>query len=120
MNRENKSWLTLVVVGFVVSLLLLSCASNQEIQAVSPTAHLVDVRTPGEFAAGHYPGAENIPLDQIEKDPSIMGEKGQEIIVYCRSGRRSGIAKEKLQKAGYTNVKNGGGLKEMCKTSKKC
>jgi phage shock protein E len=76
-------------------------------------ALVVDVRTPAEFTAGAYPGAINIPLDQIEKRLSEFGDHKRSIVVYCRSGHRSGQAQALLMKGGFTDVTNGGGLKNM-------
>ena len=76
-------------------------------------ALIVDVRTPQEFAAGNYPGSINIPLAEIEQKLSLLGEKERKIIVYCRTGNRSGQAKKILQSKGYINVINGGGLTDM-------
>lgn len=57
-------------------------------------AILVDVRTPEEFAAGHLPGAVNLPVESF--DPAALPRaEGKETILYCRSDRRSGIAAEK-------------------------
>ena len=59
------------------------------------TVTLVDVRTPEEFAAGHIPGAINIPVDGF--DPAAVPQNdGQETILYCGSSRRSGIAADIL------------------------
>ena len=70
-------------------------------------AFLVDVRTPAEFAEGHVKGSTNIPLDQV---PNQLAQfKGKEhIIVFCRSGNRSGQAKMILEQNGFKNVTNGG------------
>lgn len=70
-------------------------------------AFLVDVRTPAEFAEGHVKGSTNIPLDQV---PNQLAQfKGKEhIIVFCRSGNRSGQAKMILEQNGIKNVTNGG------------
>ena len=76
---------------------------------------IVDVRTPYEFKQAHFPGALNIPLDQVDKRIGEFGEKTQPIVVYCRSGRRSGLAKKVLDEAGYKTVVNGGGLDAMLK-----
>jgi len=66
---------------------------------------IVDVRTPGEYEAGHVPGAVNIPHGFIAERHAEMGvPKDAELIVYCRSGKRAGIAEEALLRAGYTNV----------------
>ncbi|TAH30033.1 MAG: rhodanese-like domain-containing protein [Cytophagales bacterium] len=70
-------------------------------------AYLVDVRTPQEFASGSVKGATNIPLDKIQSQLSKFKDK-KNIIVFCRSGSRSGQAKSILEQNGYTNVTNGG------------
>ena len=67
------------------------------------TAVLLDVRTPGEFATGHVPGAKLIPLDDL--DPSTFlrqsGANSQPIYVLCQSGGRACKAIEKFQRAGF-------------------
>jgi rhodanese-related sulfurtransferase len=70
-------------------------------------AFLVDVRTPGEFSSGHVPGSVNIPLDSVPNQLTKFKNK-KNIIVFCRSGARSGQAKSILQQNGYANVINGG------------
>lgn len=72
---------------------------------------LLDVRTAEEFNSGHIPTAVLLPYDQIEdKSEKLLNDKNKEIIVYCRSGRRSAIALDMLVKLGYTNVKDFGGI----------
>ena len=71
---------------------------------------IVDVRTKQEFAGGSYPGAINIPLDEIPLNIHKFGSHSGEIIVYCASGARSAYAQRILQQQGFTNVKNGGGI----------
>jgi rhodanese-related sulfurtransferase len=66
---------------------------------------LIDVRTPEEFASGHIAIAKLIPLDTLTQRMNEI-PKDKEVILMCRSGRRSGIAQETLLKAGYTNTKN--------------
>ena len=70
-------------------------------------AFLADVRTPGEFAEGHVKGSVNIPLDSVASRLSQFKNK-KNIIVFCRSGNRSGQAKSILEQNGFTNVINGG------------
>lgn len=70
-------------------------------------AFLVDVRTPAEFAEGHVKGSTNIPLDQVPNQLAQFKGKDQ-IIVFCRSGNRSGQAKMILERNGFKNVTNGG------------
>ncbi|WP_380283177.1 rhodanese-like domain-containing protein [Kitasatospora purpeofusca] len=63
---------------------------------------VVDVRAPGEYAAGHVPGALNVPLDQLDRAlPALRAaaERG-ELLVVCASGNRSGRACEALAAAG--------------------
>lgn len=72
---------------------------------------ILDVRTPAEFAEKHIPNAINIPNETIGTDEiSALPDKDQLIMVYCRSGRRSKEAAEKLVKLGYTNVVEFGGI----------
>ena len=72
---------------------------------------ILDVRRPDEFAAGHIPGAINVPNESIGKDEiAELPNKSQLILVYCRSGRRSKEAAEKLVKLGYTNIVEFGGI----------
>ena len=66
---------------------------------------VLDVRRPDEFAAGHIPNAINLPNESIgETEISELPDRDQLIMVYCRSGRRSKEAAEKLVKLGYTNI----------------
>jgi rhodanese-related sulfurtransferase len=64
---------------------------------------LLDVRTPEEFAAGHIPGAVNIPYDQVAARLSAI-PKNDEVVLYCHSGRRAGLAAEVLAANGYTKL----------------
>ncbi len=74
---------------------------------------VLDVRTPEEFEQGHIVGAINIDHEEItEKAESVLLNKEQLILVYCRSGRRSKIASDALVKLGYTNVKEFGGIND--------
>jgi len=70
---------------------------------------LVDVRTQEEYRSGHIPGALNIPVDTIGAKPPTP-QKDALIILYCRSGNRSGTAKRILEQAGYTRVVNFGAV----------
>lgn len=72
---------------------------------------LIDVRTKEEFDEGHIKGAELMPLDKLEslaKDE--LTDLNQTIILYCRSGNRSGQASELLKKLGYTKIYDLGGI----------
>ena len=72
---------------------------------------ILDVRRPDEFAAGHIPNAINVPNETIgTAEIPELPDKNQLIMVYCRSGRRSKEASEKLVKLGYTNIVEFGGI----------
>ena len=72
---------------------------------------IVDVRRPDEFAEGHIAGAVNVPNETIEDEaPDALPDKGQTLLVYCRSGNRSKEASQKLANMGYTNVFEFGGI----------
>ncbi|QEN09034.1 rhodanese-like domain-containing protein [Oceanispirochaeta crateris] len=70
----------------------------------------IDVRTGGEYASGHIPKSLNIPYETLPSSLPHGTEKDALIILYCRSGNRSGIATRALEKAGYTNVQDFGGI----------
>ncbi len=71
--------------------------------ATSPV--ILDVRTPEEFAAGHVPGAINIPYDQVHaRLAEIASAKDQPIVVYCRSGKRAAKALATQHDAGYSRL----------------
>lgn len=67
----------------------------------------VDVRTPADFQQRHHPHSINIPLDQVPQNLDKF-EKERPVIVVCRSGSRSGMAKKILENSGFKNVVNGG------------
>ena len=77
-------------------------------------ALLIDVRTKKEFEEGHIKGAINIPYDETNNLMTAIGfDKRRPVVVYCRSGNRSGKAKTELDKKGYTNVFNGMGYQAL-------
>lgn len=79
-------------------------------------ALLVDVRTPEEFSTGHLAGAINIPyqdiVDGLEQRKIALDT---DIVLYCRSGNRSGMAQEALVAQGYKNTFNAGGYEQLLK-----
>ena len=82
---------------------------------VSAGALIVDVRTPEEFKAENYKNSINIPVTDIEKNIKLFGDKNRLIIVYCGSGKRSGQAKDILEKHGFNKVLDAGALPDMPK-----
>lgn len=83
-------------------------SGNAKLQeALQEGAFLVDVRSKGEFSQGSAKGAVNIPLDSLTANlAKFKGKK--HIVVFCRSGNRSGQAKMILERNGFDNVINGG------------
>ena len=72
---------------------------------------LLDVRTQEEFDAGHIAGAILLPYDEINlRATTVLPDKEKEIVLYCRSGRRSAIAKKALVELGYKDVEDFGGI----------
>ena len=72
---------------------------------------ILDTREQDEYDEGHIPGAMLLPYTEIEnKAEEMLPDKNAQILVYCRSGRRSKIASVSLAKLGYTNVKEFGGI----------
>jgi len=81
----------------------------KEYQTV-PGAVLLDVRTPQEYREGHIPGSRNVPLQTIDKVAAVVDNKDKALFVYCYSGARSSQAAGMLQRMGYSNVTNIGGI----------
>lgn len=80
---------------------------ENKIDEIINNSFLVDVRTEPEFAEGHIEGSVNIPLHALPNE-LIKFKNKTNIIVFCRSGNRSGQAKIILEQNGFTNVVNGG------------
>ena len=99
--------------GFLSNLFGGQSTSNLK-SIIDEGAYLVDVRTPAEFAEGHVKGSVNIPLDTISNNLQKFSNKNN-IIVFCRSGNRSGQAKVILENNGIKNVTNGGTWQDVNK-----
>lgn len=78
----------------------------------NPDAILLDVRTQEEYDGGHIPSAVCFPNEDILPELPLPFEKDAEILVYCRSGRRSAQAAEKLAGMGYAHVSDFGGIQD--------
>ena len=77
----------------------------------SGKAVAVDVREPDEYAVGHIPGAKLLPLGQvIDRAAEVLPDKNALWLVYCRTGRRSADAVQKLESLGYTDLRDLGGI----------
>jgi len=117
------------IIPFLLSLLLLAGCASPAVQDASyrqigmdeaielmenESGYIIlDVRTEAEFSEKHIPGAINVPNESIGSDEiAELPDKGQLILVYCRSGNRSKQASEKLVKLGYTNIVEFGGIND--------
>ncbi len=106
-----------LLVAVVVLFAVMAYKSNKPID-IPEGSFLVDVRTPAEFKKGSAPGAINIPLGQILSH--IDKFKGKDtIIVFCRTGNRSGQAKSILEEKGIQNIQNGGSWGNVKKSLEK-
>jgi rhodanese-related sulfurtransferase len=85
--------------------------SSEELAALigEPNLYLIDVRTAEEYRAGAIPSAINIPYDVIQNNLPTQ-DRSARIVVYCRSGNRSGRAKATLEALGFRNVNNFGAV----------
>jgi rhodanese-related sulfurtransferase len=82
-------------------------AQEFQAKASEPGVVVLDVRTGGEYAAGHIANAINIDVEGMTFDGDIKSlDKDAKYAVYCQSGRRSVNAIKKLQDAGFTNLFN--------------
>ncbi len=87
-----------------------SMASITEDMKQQPQPLLLDVRTSGEYNAGHIPDSINLSLDRLDEIESLAPDKNALIYLYCRSGSRSGYAASQLKRMGYTQTYNVGGI----------
>ncbi|MBM4313825.1 MAG: rhodanese-like domain-containing protein [Deltaproteobacteria bacterium] len=81
---------------------------------------IIDVRTEAEWNDGHIEGAILIPYESIGAGiEAVTKDRSKRICVYCRSGRRSKVAKESLEKLGYRDVVNLGSLEDAARKMKR-
>lgn len=91
-----------------------AAAQDTAAQAVERRVVYVDVRTPEEWAAGHVEGAIHIPHTELAaRWVELDAYRDDDIVLYCRTGRRSGIAEQILTQAGFEQLHNGGGLIDL-------
>lgn len=85
-----------------------SVSAEQFLTATAePGTVVVDVRTPGEYAAGHVDGAINVDVESPDFGTQIAAlAKDTQYAVYCRSGRRSTLATDQMAEAGFTSLVN--------------
>ncbi|MFZ4056894.1 MAG: rhodanese-like domain-containing protein [Ferruginibacter sp.] len=78
-----------------------------------PNSTILDVRSTMEFEQEHLSKAKNIPLDQIAYQLEEIKKMPKPIVLYCRSGARSGMAMQILKEAGIHEVYNGGAISSL-------
>lgn len=118
---ENMDTNTIILLAFAliaVGLLRNSLARKrsiadpaQLIEALQNGALVVDVRTPAEFEQDHYPGAVNIPLQEIGQRAGELMD--QQVILYCNTGNRTTNAVAILERKGVSAIVNAGGLYQL-------
>ncbi|QPG57418.2 rhodanese-like domain-containing protein [Shewanella eurypsychrophilus] len=109
------------LLSLMVSQLALAADKDAKVAwtKIDAGAMVVDVRTAEEFAAGHLENAINIPFEEIAVEFKKRGiAKDTSVVLYCRSGRRSGIAFDTLVSEGYTKSYNGGGFQTLSQFKK--
>jgi len=100
----------------LVSLLTLLFSLLVSLPLWAGEAYWIDVRSQNEYAAGHVEGAINIPHTEIAaRIAEVSEDKDKQLYLYCRSGRRSGLATDTLQQMGYSNAINLGGFEDAQK-----
>jgi len=104
-------WIVLIMLVTVVVISMRLRAGETNIvtmEKIQQGALVIDVRTPAEFASGHYKGAINIPVADLQARLAEIGDKQKPLVVYCASGIRSAKAAGILVAAGFTDVTNAG------------
>ena len=81
--------------------------SEAELLVQQGKAHIVDVRTPGEYKSGHVKGSVNIPLNQFQREMKALHAK-EHVVLCCASGMRSAQASSILKSSGHRSAHNGG------------
>lgn len=106
------TWTSLLIATIVVAVFLL-LRRGMQIPKKAALAYfrngalVIDVRSAGEFTAGHLARAINIPLSEIESVTTRkVTDKNQVLLLHCQNGTRSSEATRKLRELGYTNVYN--------------
>jgi phage shock protein E len=96
--------------------LVILCNNSLAWAEVPLDAVWIDVRSPTEYASGHLQQATLSPFDGIEAGiAQLQLSKDTPIYLYCRSGGRAEVAKNRLEALDYTNVTNAGGLEDARK-----
>lgn len=99
--------ITSVLIVTLLLIVLGGCSTHQSALVRQTEPLIVDVRTEQEWREGHLEGAVLIPHDRIEQEITAAApDKKGRIYLYCRSGRRTGIAFDALKRMGFENLVN--------------
>ncbi len=113
----NTFWIAIIVLAVLALVAKFALAAAGTAAAakdkINQGASVIDVRTQAEFKAGHYSGATNIPLNELQNRIGDVGDKKKAIVVYCASGMRSARAVTILTAEGFIDVTNSGSLKNL-------
>lgn len=105
---EPSTLLVVALGGFVawkISSAFMGKVAPEKARAlVDDGAKLIDVRSPGEHAAGHIDGSVNVPVGELSGRVAELGDKAKPVVVYCASGVRSASAARILRRAGFREV----------------
>lgn len=114
----NKLWIVFAALAVLVLVMRMKLSGGDAASArekIRGGALVLDVRTAGEYEGGHYEGALNIPVQELEKRVNELGDRKRAIVVYCASGARSARAAGILSQSGFTDVINAGGYADVVK-----
>lgn len=105
-------WVWVVFIALAVFIWLMGMKSHG-VKILEPRAfyeaiqrgegQLIDVREPDEYREAHIPGAINVPVGRLSEHLPKLS-KDHPVLLYCRSGNRSGIAARMLKKQGFEQV----------------
>lgn len=107
MTIENLILPLLIILFFAYKIIKAKKLKKQLPELLAAGAVIIDVRTPGEFASGHNPLSQNIPLDQLASKAESL-DKNKTYILCCASGARSAAALGVLKSKGFKHVMNAG------------
>lgn len=115
---QARSMVCQLLLSVLLLLAPLAQAADQDGQLawskIQAGAMLLDVRSADEFASGHLDKALNIPHEQVVAEFARRGiAKDTPVVLYCKSGRRAGLAYDILTAAGYTRIYNAGGYETL-------
>jgi phage shock protein E len=113
MNTRTIVWVAVAVIVAAAAFFVLrpSGGGVEDVDAAGllaaqeAGARVIDVRTAGEYEAGHIPGAENVPVDQVSQAMESWSRE-EPIVVYCATGSRSVSAVETLKSGGFEDIKH--------------